>query len=304
MKIYNKLSNEMSPKKRQKKLDIYASFSYIFNAGFSEDNVKKGACPKSPLIARLFVIFLLISCASFLSSAPAEKGKLVGFVYEKDGTTPIPGAVIKLKDTKTNKIYESTVSDSRGSFSVERLESGIYILGATTPLGDFNSVDVVAFDANEPATVSISLSTYEPQVQAALPEIYAEQAQEGEARVGRVITYFPESNTAEVFIEKGLLQTDDRLHAKGLRTNFYQDVDELVIDGTPVKRAYAGQTAIMKVSRLVQAGDGLYIACKKGAVPFFLTPCGLASIIAAGSIAARVVDEFKEEAPLSAYKVK
>jgi hypothetical protein len=113
-----------------------------------------------------------------------------------------------------------------------------------------------------------------------MQEIAREQSvKENEARIGRVVQYTSETKDAKVFIEKGVLQVDDRIRVRGLQTNFYQDVATMGLDGIKVRRALAGQNPWLRVVRDTQVGDGVYLVCKKGVVPFFLTPCGIATVV-------------------------
>ena len=71
----------------------------------------------------------------------------------------------------------------------------------------------------------------------------------------------------------------DRIRVRGVQTNFYQDVTVLGLEGTKVKRALAGQNPWLRVVREAQPGDGVFLVCKKGVPPFFLTPCGIATVV-------------------------
>jgi len=113
-----------------------------------------------------------------------------------------------------------------------------------------------------------------------MQEIAREQSvKDNEARIGRVVQYLPATKDAVVFIEKGVLQVDDRIRVRGIQTNFYQDVSTMGLEGAKVKRALAGQNPSVRVVRDAQTGDGVYLVCKKGVPPFFLTPCGIATVV-------------------------
>jgi hypothetical protein len=128
--------------------------------------------------------------------------------------------------------------------------------------------------------LSISLSPYENEIRQSMQEIAREQSvKENEARIGRVVQYASASKDAMVFIEKGVLQVDDRIRVRGVQTNFYQDVTTMGLDGVKIKRALAGQNPWLRVVRDAQTGDGVYLVCKKGVPPFFLTPCGIATVV-------------------------
>jgi hypothetical protein len=250
----------------------------------------------------VFVVFCLFP--GFLTSQVIEKGNLVGYVFDRDGKTPIPGAVAKLRNITSGTIYESLPSDSSGVFNIEGLNKGIYTFGITTSLGDFNSNDLVGILTNETTKVTISLNPYESGVQSAVQEVLRDQAQpvnQGESRIGRIVYYNPDAKEASVFIERGILQTEDSIRIRGVQTNFGQDAGPLRIGDKPVRRALVGETAWMKVKGAVQTGDSVYVVCQKGIVPFFLTPCGIAWVVAGtGAIMAGIIT-ITEKSPVSPF---
>lgn len=251
---------------------------------------------RKALILAAGLALLLPLSASQVKPSPGT-GTLIGSFYEKDGTTPIAGAVIKLKGLSSGSIYEASPSDKTGAFRLEGLAKGIYTFGITTAAGNFNSSELIGIIEGETTKVSISLSAYEGQVLQGMQEIAREQSvKDNEARIGRVLRYMPGSKEAVVFIEKGVLQLDDRIRVRGVETNFYQDVDHLGLDGNKVKRALAGQSPFLKTIRDAQTGDGVYLVCKKGVPPFFLTPCGIATVVG-GMVGLITVVDKKEVSP-------
>jgi len=255
----------------------------------------------------LFVVFcvLLFQFSGVLGSQTLERGSLIGYVFDRDGTTPVLGAVAKLKNITTGSIYVAPETDRMGVFRIDGLGKGIYTYGITTPNGDFNSNELIGILANETTKVSISLNTYDTVVQSAVQEVLREQVEPaGESRIGRVLTYNPAKKEALVFVEKGILQVSDSVHVLGLATNFSQDVPGLVVGNAAVKRALAGQEAWMKTTRAAMPDDIVYVTCKRGVVPFFLTPCGIAWVIAgSGAILAGIITT-TEKTPVSPFAVQ
>jgi hypothetical protein len=252
------------------------------------------------------VLFLGIACAAVVFAAPPPqapaRGNLIGYIYDKDGTTPVAGAVIKLRNISSGAIYEAPVTDKAGYFKIENLSKGIYNFGITTAAGDFNSNELVGIIENETTKLSISVSPYENEIRQSMQEIAREQSvKDNEARIGRVVQYAPGTKDAMVFIEKGVLQLDDRMRVRGVQTNFYQDVTALGLEGAKVKRALAGQNPWLRVVRDPQVGDGVYLVCKKGVAPFFLTPCGIATVV--GGVGALVgIVTVTDKTPVSPIK--
>jgi len=196
------------------------------------------------------VVVILLCFPAFLRSE-STKGNIIGFIYGQDGTSPLEGAVVKVKNIATGNVYESSKSDTNGVFTIVGVESGVYLYGVLTPQGEFNSENYFGLRVSEGETakLSIALTPYEQKVAAAIRSVYSEQAESGEALVGTVIDYNSRAKTAEVLIVKGLLQRNDKIHAKGEATNFYQLVENMLLGSKPVTRLFAGQKAHLKVKK-------------------------------------------------------
>jgi len=107
---------------------------------------------------------LIASIITFYSPHYSEaqkvgKGNLIGFVFEKDGTTPVEGAVVKLKNVSTGIVYESSQSDRLGILKKEGIEEGLYIVGISTKEGNFNVANLIGIKAAETAKVSFALKS-------------------------------------------------------------------------------------------------------------------------------------------------
>ena len=91
------------------------------------------------------------------SKAPAAGGSLVGFIYDKDMKTPVPNAVVKLRNVAKARAYESARTDANGMYKITGIEEGRYILGVTGAKGDFNFDYALALKGNEIAKLSVAL---------------------------------------------------------------------------------------------------------------------------------------------------
>lgn len=105
----------------------------------------------------LIFTFTLFYSPCLLMSRTVGKGNLIGFVYEKDGTTPVKGAVLKMRNILTGSSYESDRSDEQGLFSVKGIDEGLYIAGISTENGDFNIENLIGVKADETAKISLAL---------------------------------------------------------------------------------------------------------------------------------------------------
>jgi hypothetical protein len=110
--------------------------------------------------------FMLFFTPELLRGAEAGQGTLVGYVYGPDNTTPVEGAVVKLKNISTGSSYESPASDDQGMVEFPSVDKGLYIVGVSTGQGDYNINNVIGVKANRTAKISFALES---------------QGQEGEA---------------------------------------------------------------------------------------------------------------------------
>jgi hypothetical protein len=259
-----------------------------------EDSMCKGA--RQTVLLGLALVFLIFTFPQLLRAN--DQGNLVGFVFAKDGATPIEGAVVFVKNVTTGAIHESTKSDHLGIFKVEKLGVGIYALGVTSDQGDYNSQDFVGIAPNETAKVTIALNPYDEEAIAAAQTVAQEQREAGESLVGKVIRYVPQGREAEIFIERGLIQAGDRLHIKG-SSDFFQDARRMKVEGESARRILSTQSGSLPVSRACAPGDLVYVVCKKGVPPFFLLPLGIASVVAGSATLATI-----EEEDTSPFKIK
>jgi hypothetical protein len=241
----------------------------------------------------------------FSSGEPSAKGNILGFIYDKDGTTPLEGAIIMAKNLGTGTIYESTKSDGLGIFKLPGIEKGIYIYGVKTDQGEFNANSPMGIrvGANETAKVSISICPLEKDVSSAMPAIYEEQKAKGEALVGKVVNYQPETRLSEIYVTKGYLEEGQRIHIKSGSTDFYQDVKSIKGEGVSAKRVFSGETGALRLKNRALPGDGVFLVSKRGITPLFLAPLGVATIVAGSAgIITNVLDIKDEAKPVSNFK--
>ncbi|MGD2085464.1 MAG: hypothetical protein PVH61_04690 [Candidatus Aminicenantes bacterium] len=94
---------------------------------------------------------------------PVGKGNLKGFIYKRDGKTPLWGAQVLLKEVKTGKIFESNVTDAVGDYKFMDIPEGNYKLKILVKDKDYEvkTADfmVKIFDGKT-STLSFSLKKY------------------------------------------------------------------------------------------------------------------------------------------------
>jgi hypothetical protein len=238
----------------------------------------------------VFVLGVFLS-PPLLISQVSGKGQLVGYVFHKDGSTPVRGVVVIAKNVTTGSVSQSSKTDGLGIFKFEGLEAGIYALGVTSVQGNYNSQDFVGVKPNETAKISIALDPYDREAIEAARAVAKEEKERGESLVGKVETYSPQSKEAVISIDRGLLQAGDRIRVRGGVTDFTQDVTTLRVHGGRAARCLSGERAILAVAKPCGAGDGVYVVCKRGVPPLFLAPLGLAAIVAGSASLLTIVEE-------------
>jgi hypothetical protein len=255
---------------------------------------------KALILAGVALAMSLVLSPSALNAQAAGKGSLIGYVFEQNGSTPVRGAVVLVKNLTTGTVLEAPPSDDLGMFKVLGLDPGLYALGVTSAKGSFNSQDFFGVTAQQTAKISIALDPYDAMAASGAAAVIKEQRQKGESFIGKIVKCDPAAKEAEVFVEIGLLQAEDRIHVKGQSTDFYLDVRGLETMGTRTKRVTSGSSGVFKSAKPCQAGDFVYIVCKRGVPPFFLAPLGIAAIVAGAVPLAATFDE--EQA--SPYKIR
>ena len=266
----------------------------------------KGFCLKLVVcMGFVFSLFLFSSPQILTAQNSIPKGNVIGFIYAKDGTTPLEGALVKFKNLTSGSMFISSKTDGYGIFKLEGIESGMYSYGVVTEQGDFNADSLVGLKVgeNETAKLSISLDPYDKEEAEAISEIYKEQEKNGEALIGTIADFNPNTRLAQVQVVKGVLQINDKIHARGKSTNFYQDVDTLMVGTARTKRVLKGQTGSLKLERNAQAGDLVYVVPAKRVFPIFLAPLGIAAVIGGNEAVTYGIMKIKDQQePVSAIR--
>jgi hypothetical protein len=258
----------------------------------------QGAKFKISLVFGAAVLFLLLfSSVGTGLAQDIPVGKVMGFIYAQDGTTPLGGAVVKFKNISTGDFYESGKSDHKGYFKIQDIPKGVYLYGVITADGFYNSDGLVGlnFKGDETAKLSIAVSPYSQEATQTMQEFYNDLDVNGESYVGRVAEFDAAKMTALVKVERGMIQVHDKIHDKGLRRDFTQSVKQLESEGVKVKRAYAGQTASIKMKKKADVDDMVFVIKKKMFLPWLWTPMGAAALIAFSGTAGYVTRVLLEE---------
>jgi len=236
----------------------------------------EGVAKKS--ISLIFTsLFLIICISGFLQSETNAKGNVLGYIYGSDGTTPYKGAIMTAMNVTTGLVYESSVSNSNGVLKITGLETGFYDFAVTTTEGTFISENILGLIVREDETEKMAISVNSVSNKAkAKPMGFPEpEAIEGEPYIGRVIGIDLASKIAEVYIVRGMVKTNDKVHIKGSETDFGMKVKELNKGGDNVSSLLAGETGVMAIKESASIGDAIYLVADKGILPLILGAAGL-----------------------------
>ncbi len=117
--------------------------------------LRKGLYRSPALVGIVIAIFLWLLVPEKVLAAPT--GSLVGFVYGSDMKTPVQQAVVKIRNLDNGQEYVSTPTDAHGSYKLEEVKEGRYILGITAPDGNYNFPYIMAIKGGEIGKLSLAL---------------------------------------------------------------------------------------------------------------------------------------------------
>jgi len=259
----------------------------------------------------IFITAFFLTVSMLLSGMSNNgKGNLVGQIYAQDGSTPIEGASLAIRNLTTGKVYVSPKSEADGSVVLEDIERGFYKLGILTADGSFYARDLMGVNIRSESTetISISINPYDKKEANAVNDLYLEMDENDEAVIGHVLQYDPETGMAEVEIIKGLLKKDSVVYIRGESNSFRQKVETILMNGNEVNEAYEGDIIQIPVKLSPDIGDLVYLCQKQRILPFLLdfgSPIGLAIITAStAGVTYGIYKAIKEEPEASPYKPK
>lgn len=76
----------------------------------------------------LFVLLLFPSPGIAVAEETPGVGHIKGFIYKKDGKTPLWGVQVLLKNVETGQVFESNVTDTIGDYEVRDVPAGDYMI--------------------------------------------------------------------------------------------------------------------------------------------------------------------------------
>jgi len=76
-----------------------------------------------------------------------------------------------------------------------------------------------------------------------------------EEEIGKITHFFSKINVGVIETTKGELRVGDTIHIKGHTTDFYQKVQSLQVENSPVDAVRVGESAGLKVESPVRVND-------------------------------------------------
>ncbi len=79
-----------------------------------------------------------------------------------------------------------------------------------------------------------------------------------EEEIGKITHYFSKINVGILELSKGTLQVGDTIHIKGHTSDFYQKIESMQLEHSPVDKVKAGESVGMKVENPVRENDAVF----------------------------------------------
>jgi hypothetical protein len=89
-------------------------------------------------ISLLAIFSFLITTLPLVTPAADTLGKLNGFVYSDDGKKPLTDAVVLIRETVSQRVYQSGKSEKSGAYKILDILPGTYAVGIQYKGKDYN----------------------------------------------------------------------------------------------------------------------------------------------------------------------
>ena len=121
--------------------------------------IEKNKC----LSVVLICVFGFFTCPFYLGAQQVtESGILTGHVYFEDGTTPVTKAVIKIRKIDSDLVFESSLTDKKGTFVLKDIPAGLYVAGIVYKENNYNVENAIGIRIDETVDVSLVIGKKRP----------------------------------------------------------------------------------------------------------------------------------------------
>jgi hypothetical protein len=110
------------------------------------------------VLAAFVLLIMPIGEYARAQATAAQGGSLTGFIYGKSASTPVAGAVVKIRNVEDQKEMASLPTDANGLYKILGIPEGRYILGVTSAAGDFDCDYAVHVKSGELGKLSLALA--------------------------------------------------------------------------------------------------------------------------------------------------
>lgn len=93
---------------------------------------------KKNISMMVLAAFLFTFVPMAIPAQEAKIGKLIGFVYGEDGKKPLNDAMVLLRETTTERIFQSEKTKKNGAYKIENILPGTYAVGIQWDNKEFN----------------------------------------------------------------------------------------------------------------------------------------------------------------------
>ena len=121
----------------------------MWNHGFS--------LAKSAGTGLLIFALLLLIVWQPMPAAAQQTGQLMGYLYADDLRTPVPGAILKLKNIFDQTVYESAPTGADGFYNIVGIKPGQYVIGVQFGADGYNCEYILYIKGGEAGQLSLAL---------------------------------------------------------------------------------------------------------------------------------------------------
>ena len=89
-------------------------------------------------ISILILFLFLLAAWPLVGPAQDNLGKLNGFVYGDDGKKPLPDAMVLIRETVSQQLYQSEKTKKSGAYKIPEILPGTYAVGIQYKGKDYN----------------------------------------------------------------------------------------------------------------------------------------------------------------------
>lgn len=251
---------------------------------------------KSKFLYRKLTVLIAFSCFVLLviplyGATDSSTGGIMGFVYGKDGKSPLQNAVVMLKGINTKTLYQSEPTGATGAYRMPGIAVGTYVVGLKVNENLYNVNDYINISKGKTDTLSLSLHSPAPpapraqETGAAAPAVTKAASRIGMTSATLNGTVYANNVSTTVTFQYGTdtnyggTVTADQSPVTGTSITA---VSKSVIGLSPATRYH--YRVVAENSSGTTYGADMTFTTRGAAVAFFKKPLGIAVIVAGTAV--------------------